>query len=71
MFFRKKSWEFKADKNLNAEQMEEKAEEALQQIRSKSYAEDLEYRGIKKIICYGIAFSGKRASVKCESVAAV
>lgn len=60
--------EFKADKNLDAEQMEEKAEEALQQIRSKAYAEDLEYRGIKKIICYGIAFSGKRASVKCEAV---
>lgn len=58
--------EFKADKNLDAEQMEGKAEEALQQIRSKSYAADLQYRGIKKIICYGVAFSGKKASVKCE-----
>lgn len=58
--------EFKADKNLDAGQMEEKAGEALRQIRSRSYAADLKFRGIKKIICYGVAFSGKKASVKCE-----
>ncbi len=58
--------EFKADKNLNAEQLEAKAEDALWQIKSKAYGEDLKYRGVKKIISYGVAFSGKTASVKCE-----
>lgn len=52
--------EFKADKNLDAEQMEGKAEEVLQQIRSKSYAADLQYRGIKKIFAMGSLFRGKR-----------
>ncbi|MCI7738938.1 MAG: PD-(D/E)XK nuclease domain-containing protein [Clostridiales bacterium] len=46
--------------------MEERASEALQQIKEKSYAADLKYRGVKEIISYGIAFSGKKACVKCE-----
>ncbi len=57
--------EFKANRDMSTEQLEEKAEEALRQIKEKSYAADLNYRGVKKIISYGIAFSGKKVSVKC------
>ena len=58
--------EFKADKDIDVQEMEERASEALQQIKEKSYAADLKYRGVKEIISYGIAFSGKKACVKCE-----
>ncbi|MDY4839922.1 MAG: PD-(D/E)XK nuclease domain-containing protein [Lachnospiraceae bacterium] len=49
--------EFKADKDIKIQEMEERASEALQQIKSKSYAADLKYRGVRNIISYGIAFS--------------
>lgn len=57
--------EFKAEKNLDDGKLEKKAEEALAQIREKSYGTDLIHRGIEKIMLYGIAFSGKKACVKC------
>lgn len=60
--------EFKADKDIEAQQLEERAMEALQQIKSKSYVADLKYRGVKIITIYGVAFSGKKASVKCENL---
>lgn len=56
--------EFKAGRDMSAGQLEEKAEEALRQIKEKSYEADLSFRGVKRIISYGIAFSGKKVSVK-------
>lgn len=40
------------------------AEEAIAQIERQNYTRELEERGIKKIVKYGIAFSGKSVEVK-------
>lgn len=68
---RDKTWsgyilEFKADKELDQTQLEKRAAEALGQIRKKEYIRDLHYRGIKNVVCFGIAFSGKKIAVKSE-----
>ncbi|MBR4472826.1 MAG: AAA family ATPase [Oscillospiraceae bacterium] len=43
------------------------AEEAIAQIDRQNYTRELEDRGVKKIIKYGIAFSGKSVEVKTNS----
>ena len=43
--------------------LEKEAEEALRQIESKSYISSLQADGVKTIIKYGVAFSGKYAKV--------
>ncbi|MBR5111192.1 MAG: AAA family ATPase [Clostridia bacterium] len=40
------------------------AEEAIAQIERQNYPRELEERGVKKIVKYGIAFSGKSVEVK-------
>ena len=40
------------------------AEEAIAQIDRNNYTQELEERGVKKIVKYGIAFSGKSVEVK-------
>lgn len=40
------------------------AEEAIHQIDRKNYTRELEERGVKRIVKYGIAFSGKSVEVK-------
>ena len=40
------------------------AEEAIAQIERQNYTRELEERGVKKIVKYGIAFSGKSVEVK-------
>lgn len=49
------------DRNVN---LEELADRALDQIDTKNYARDLEYYGIKEVVCFGIAFRGKETVVK-------
>lgn len=43
-------------KYVNDGNLESACEEALKQIREKKYAVGLQYRGMKEVICYGIAF---------------
>ncbi len=58
--------EFKAGKGMGKEELEQLAENAVAQIRSRDYLKDMRYRGIGKIGLFGIGFSGKHAAVKYE-----
>lgn len=58
--------EFKAGKELEKEQLEQLAEQAITQIHDKDYLKDMRYRGIKKIGLFGIGFCGKHVAVKYE-----
>ena len=40
--------------------------QGIRQIRDRQYFTDMEYHGIKDITLFGIAFSGKKVSVKIE-----
>ena len=56
--------EFKSVPVSEKENLAAIAEEALAQINRQQYAHDLEDRGVHRITCYGIAFSGKHVEVK-------
>ena len=56
--------EFKAVSVSEKEKLSELAEEALAQTEDKNYQRDLEDRGVRDIVRYGIAFSGKNAEVR-------
>ena len=56
--------EFKVAASEN--EMEEKAQEALQQIEDREYVAEFQKRGVKEIWKYGIAFCGKKIAV-CRS----
>lgn len=58
--------EFKTEKGLDENRLKELAREGIQQIRDMQYCADMEYHGIKSIILFGIAFSGKKVSVEIE-----
>lgn len=58
--------EFKTKKDLDEASLKELAEEGIRQIRDHQYFTDMEYHGIKDITLFGIAFSGKKVSVKME-----
>ncbi len=60
--------EFKTEKDLDEEQLAALAEEGIRQIRDRRYYTHMEYHGIKNIILFGIAFSGKKVSVKVEEL---
>lgn len=55
--------EFKAETNCTEEKLELLSNTALAQIASKEYYNDLQAHGIKNIVGYGIAFSGKKAKI--------
>ncbi|MGL5055661.1 MAG: AAA family ATPase [Fusobacteriaceae bacterium] len=55
-------FEFKYSKDKN--NLENSSKEALEQIREKNYLSDMKGKGIEKIICIGIAFSGKELEIK-------
>lgn len=57
--------EFKSQKGLDETKLEELAKEAVRQITDQQYYADMEYHGIKDIVLFGIAFSGKKVSVEC------
>ena len=48
------------------EQLEALAQTALQQINDRSYSTEMQALGIKSIIKYGLAFSGKSARIAAE-----
>ena len=56
--------EFKALDNADEDKLAECAESAIKQIRDKNYAAGLIANGISDIRIYGIAFSGKKATVR-------
>ena len=47
------------------EDLPRECEAALAQIEEKGYAEGMRTEGFEEILCYGAAFSGKRALVRC------
>ena len=55
--------EVKAGKDLSEEQLDILAERATAQIEDLSYATELRASGVRNIINYGVAFSGKHAAV--------
>ncbi len=59
--------EFKAVPVSESAYLTALAEEAVSQIDSKQYRRELEDKGIRKIIRYGIAFSGKHVEIKTET----
>ena len=56
--------EFKAVPTAEKEKLSDLAEEALRQTADREYHRDLEDRGVKNIVRYGIAFSGKNVEVR-------
>lgn len=56
--------EFKAVPASEKGALSEIAEDAIAQIDRRNYTRELEERGIKRIVKYGIAFSGKAVEVK-------
>ena len=58
--------EIKAEKDCSEEQLEALAQTALQQINDRSYSAEMQALGIKSIIKYGLAFSGKSARIATE-----
>ena len=56
--------EFKAIPSADKDKLTATAKEAIAQIEMRHYAAELEERGVKTIIKYGISFSGKSAVVK-------
>ena len=56
--------EFKSVPVSEKKDLSVNAEEAIAQIERQNYTRELEERGVKKIVKYGIAFSGKSVEVK-------
>lgn len=57
-------FEFKKIRLQDGSDLKKGADSALQQIEDKNYKSELYARGIKKILCLGLAFQGKRVSIK-------
>lgn len=55
--------ELKHEKNCSAKQLAELSATALMQIDEKKYDTDMRVRGVKTIIKYGVAFSGKNVEI--------
>ena len=56
--------ELKWKKDLSVDELSELADEALDQIDEKRYDAEMKEEGIQDILKFGIAFSGKKVSVK-------
>ena len=56
--------ELKWQKDMDIESLDVLADEALDQIDDRRYDADMKNDGMKDILKFGIAFSGKRVSVK-------
>ena len=56
--------ELKWQKDMDTESLDMLADEALNQIEHKRYDADMKNDGVKDILKFGIAFSGKTVSVK-------
>lgn len=62
-------FEFKYSKNKT--NLENSSKEALNQIREKEYFQYMRGKGIKNIVCIGIAFTGKELNIKHEKIKTV
>ena len=58
--------ELKAGKDCKEGQLEKLAQTALDQIKDRQYYIEMQAQGVKEILQYGIAFSGKRVCVRAE-----
>jgi hypothetical protein len=58
--------ELKWKKDLSANELSVLADEALAQIDEKRYDAEMKEAGIQDILKFGIAFSGKKVSVKTK-----
>ena len=56
--------EFKTAKKDSEDKMENMAKEALEQIEKNKYYLDMQERGIKNILMYGVAFNNKKAVLR-------
>lgn len=60
--------EFKAGKDLSDNELASLAKDAIKQILDNKYSTGMEYRGIKTIGLFGIAFSGKHVATEFEQL---
>ena len=58
--------ELKAEKNADTAALKELANIALEQINDKKYDTEMQAKSVKKILKYGIAFSGKHVEIVCR-----
>ena len=58
--------ELKAEKDADEKELKELAKAALKQIIDKKYDTEMQTKGIKTIIKYGVAFSGKHVEIAIE-----
>ena len=58
--------EFKAGKDLSADELASLAKDAIKQIHDNEYFADMEYHGVKNIGLFGIGFSGKHVATEFE-----
>ena len=58
--------ELKADKNCGAEKLKKLSENALEQIKERKYDTEMLAKGVKNIVKYGVAFSGKKVEITME-----
>ena len=57
--------ELKAEKDADEKKLKELAKLALKQIIDKKYDTEMQTKGIKNVIKYGVAFSGKHVEIAC------
>ena len=57
--------ELKAEKDADEKELKELAKAALKQIIDKKYDTEMQTKGVKTIIKYGVAFSGKHVEIVC------
>ena len=58
--------ELKAAKDCSEDELKELSEKALAQIDSRKYETELTVKGVRNILKYGVAFSGKRVKITAE-----
>ena len=58
--------ELKAAKDCSEDELKELSEKALAQIDSRKYETELTVKGVRNILKYGVAFSGKRVQITAE-----
>ncbi|MBQ2876502.1 MAG: AAA family ATPase [Clostridia bacterium] len=57
--------ELKAEKDADEKELKELAKAALKQIIDKKYDTEMQTKGIKNVVKYGVAFSGKHVEIAC------
>ena len=58
--------ELKSQKHISHDDLVKLSKEALNQINEKEYATEMISKGVKNILKYGIAFSGKDVEISME-----